>query len=295
MWNAHGMNLLYITFGPNERNHLQAAFSICSFLSLRAPVREITILTDQPGFYRRLGDRVNIVPLSAEELKEWKGPKDFFWRVKIKSLQWMAARFPNEPLLYLDTDTFLYKDLGPVMAMVARGKAAMHEREGTLMEIGTKSARITAANARAIRHQDIPDLPGFAMWNAGAVLVPNTRGGEEFNLALALCDQLLEVSSRPILVEQFALSVALERVYGLEPLRPFVAHYWSTKDEWNDLISRFFLSAYLTDRNDEDTLQAFRQLDLRQIPVKRIKRSSWRRMKSAVDRWLGGDKFIEYI
>jgi hypothetical protein len=288
------MNLLYITFGPNERNHLQAAFSIYSFLSFNAPLGVITVLTDHPGFYKRFGDRVNLIPLSQAVLKEWKGPKDFFWRVKIKSLQLVAAQFPQEPLMYLDTDTFLYRDFTPALEILSRGKAAMHENEGLLAEIGTKSARITAANAMAIRHRDFQELARYPMWNAGAVLVPNTRNGEEFTLALEICDKLLEVSSRPILVEQFALSAALEHVYGLESLHPVIAHYWSTKDEWNELISRYFLSVYMNDMKEADALEAFRSINLHTLPVKRIQRNTKRRLKGLIDH-LFDDKELKYL
>lgn len=288
------MNLLYITFGPNERNHVQAAFSISSFLSLNAPIGIITILTDQPGFYRRFGNRVNLIPLGPDVLKDWKGPKDFFWRVKIKSLQFVAAQFPNEPLMYLDTDTFLYSDFTPALEILSRGKAGMHENEGLLPEIGTKSARMSAASAAAIRQTGFQKLTTYPMWNAGAVLVPNTRQGEEFALALEICDKLLDVSSRPIHVEQFALSAALEHVYGLEALHPVIAHYWSTKDEWYELISRHFLSVYLSDINETEALEAFRNINLHAIPVKRIQRNTKRRLGRLINH-LFEDKEVVYL
>jgi hypothetical protein len=288
------MNLLYITFGPNERNHLQAAFSIYSFLSMEAPVGVITILTDQPGFYKRFGKRVNLIHLAADVLKAWKGPKDFFWRVKIKSLELVAEQFPREPLMYLDTDTFLYRDFTPALELLARGKAGMHEHEGLLSHIGTKSARITAANAMTIRQEGFRELVSYSMWNAGAILVPNKQDGEEFRLALDICDKLLKVSTRPILIEQFALSAALEHVYGLEPLHPVIAHYWSAKDEWNELIGRYFLSVYLKDLNEPEALAAFRELNLHELPIKRIERNSKRRLKGLIDR-VFEDKQISYL
>lgn len=288
------MNLLYITFGPNERNHLQAAFSIYSFLAFKAPVGVINILTDQPGFYRRFRDRLNIVPMDERVLKEWKGPKDFFWRVKIKSLERIAAEFPQQPLLYLDTDTFLYRDFAPALELLSRGKAGMHEPEGLLTAIGTKSARMTAANVKAIRREGFQPLDSYPMWNAGAVLTPNTRGGDEFALALEICDKLLTVSSRPVLVEQFALSAALEQCYGLEPLHPMIAHYWSTKDEWNELIGRYFLSLYLKDMPEAEALDAFRSLDLFSLPIKRIQRNTKRRLKNVIDKAFD-DKEIHYL
>lgn len=288
------MNILYITFGLNERNHLQAAFSIHSFLAFNAPVGVITIITDQPGFYRRFGNRVNLIHLAPDVLKAWKGPKDFFWRVKIKSLELIAEQLPQEPLLYLDTDTFLYRDFTPALELLSRGKAGMHENEGSLSDIGTKSARLTAANATAIRQEGFRNLASYPMWNAGAVLVPNTRGAKEFRLALEICDKLLEVSTRPILVEQLALSAALEQVYGLEPLHPVVAHYWSTKDEWNELISQYFLSVYLKDMNETEAFDAFRQINFHAVPVKRIQRNTKRRLKGLIDR-VFDDKEISYL
>ena len=76
------MNLLYITFGNDPSIHLQAAFSIYSFLAQPGAVDSINIITDNKDFYNHLPSGVKIINVTQNELTEWKGEHQFFWRIK---------------------------------------------------------------------------------------------------------------------------------------------------------------------------------------------------------------------
>ena len=86
------MNLLYITFGSNTAVHMQAAFSIYSFLARFEKYNSVNIITDNKLYYQHLEDRVNIIEMTEEELKEWKGEYQFFWRIKIKAIEKICKR-----------------------------------------------------------------------------------------------------------------------------------------------------------------------------------------------------------
>lgn len=278
------MHLLYITFGSNLKNHTQLYFSVYSFLAAKNDIKGIHIITDMPAFYKALGNKVNIIPVDQQTLTEWKGPHLFFWRIKIKAIQLLCSLYPNEAVLYMDTDTFLYKDMQPLQNAVARGKACMHEKETSLEKAASKTEKKMWQQVKNQVFGGVTIRPAHEMWNAGVVLVPNTKNGADCALALAICDEMCARKVKPRLIEQYALAVALHETYGLEPADGCIAHYWGNKEEWNILIDQFFLSAYFQASSDEEIYRAFHQLDLERIAVKRKVRNTNRRLKQLVQR-----------
>lgn len=126
------MNLLYITFGEKPEIHLQAAFSIYSFLAQSSQVNTINLITDNPDFYKHLEEQVNIILVTQEELIAWQGEYQFFWRVKIKAIEKLCTLYPGEPIMYLDTDTYVCGTLISIKRNLIAGSAFMHENEGFL-------------------------------------------------------------------------------------------------------------------------------------------------------------------
>lgn len=288
------MHLVYITYGPNERNHLQAYFSIMSFLARDAPVESINVITDQPLFYKKIAKHLNIIPVSEQLLNEWKGDHGFIWRIKIKGLEEMCLRYPGVPVMYLDTDTFLYGDFTRALDIVRRGHAAMQEHEGKLAAIGTRTALRMKAGLSNVSYAGLPPLDSFDMWNAGAVLTPNTRQVDDIRLALSLCDTMLNKKVIPQFIEQFSLAVALKHFYDVEPLDPFIAHYWSNKNEWNEMISQFFISNHLQGCSDDEIMKKIRTIDFSTIPERRIKKNTNVRLKKIIDKYFV-DKEVRYL
>jgi hypothetical protein len=133
------MHLLYLVFGTNIKNHFQANFSILSFLRQRAGLQGITVVTDAPEFYQHLAGELTVLPVDEPQLTEWKGEFGFFWRVKIKALEHVARQQPGVPLLYLDSDTFLYGSLPQLGQRLGQGQAFMHEPEGKLSALRSKT------------------------------------------------------------------------------------------------------------------------------------------------------------
>lgn len=133
------MHLLYLVFGPNAKNHSQATFSMLTFLRQGAALHGITVLTDAPEYYQHLAAHITVVPMSAATLTEWKGEFNFFWRIKIKALEYLAGQQPDTALLYLDSDTFLHGALPELQAALGRGEAFMHELEGALSALPSKT------------------------------------------------------------------------------------------------------------------------------------------------------------
>lgn len=288
------MHLLYLVFGPNVHNHFQANFSVLTFLRQDARVHGITVVTDAPAFYRHLADAVTVLPVDARQLKEWEGEFGFFWRVKIKALEHVARQQPGVPLLYLDSDTFLYGALPALAQGLAAGQAYMHEPEGQLAALGSKTEQRMWAQTREQTFGGVRIGAQHAMWNAGVVGIPAEGAPAALALALAVCDDLCRAGVTPRLIEQFALSVALAETYGLHAARPYIGHYWSNKAEWNERIAAFLLESHLQNRSRAEDLAALAELDFAALPVKKKLKNTRHRLEGLVRR-LFPPREIEYV
>ncbi|GAA4354057.1 hypothetical protein GCM10023185_15340 [Hymenobacter saemangeumensis] len=278
------MHLVYLVFGTNVRNHFQANFSMLTFLRQPMALDGITVVTDAPDFYRHLAGHVSILPVDEARLKEWKGEFDFFWRIKIKALEEVARQRPGVALLYLDSDTFLHGSLPALQAGLSSGQAFMHEREGALAELRSKTEQRMWEQVKGKTFGGVRLHERHAMWNAGAVGIPADKAGQAIALALSICDDLSRQQVTPRLIEQFALSVALDETYSLQAARQHIGHYWSTKDEWNEHIAAFLLESHLQQRSVAEELTALAQFDFRAVPVKKVLKNTRWRLYRLVDR-----------
>lgn len=278
------MHLVYLVFGTNVRNHFQANFSMLSFLRQPAALDGITVVTDATGFYRHLADHVSVMPVNEAQLRDWKGEFDFFWRIKIKALETVARQRPGVALLYVDSDTFMHANLPEMQARLAAGEAFMHEREGALSELRSKTERRMWEQVSQKTFAGVRLNEQHAMWNAGVVAIPAAKAAEALALALRLCDDFSRQQVTPRLIEQFALSVALAETYPLHAARAYIGHYWSTKDEWNEHIAAFLLESHLQNRSVAEEIEAINAFNFQVAPVKKRMKSTRWRLVHLVDR-----------
>ncbi len=288
------MNLLYLTFGDNIRNHTQAYFSIYSLLARGVQPSSINIVTDKPWYYKSIENRVNIIEANAALLQEWMGPYQFFWRVKIKAIEKICLMYSGEPVLYLDSDTFFYGNSGDYKTLAENKQALMVEKEGRLNELPSKTIRTMSAQLKNLTVAGLSNLPERSMWNAGVVFTPNNKELKEIELALALCDEMCMKKVKDQFVEQFALSIALDHMYGLKPADQAIAHYWSNKEEWNEVIRTFFIECQMFALDFDQQLEKCRSINIGNYPIVRMSSNTNRRLKRTVDR-LFGDKKVEYL
>ncbi|MEO6314043.1 MAG: hypothetical protein ABIU63_09400 [Chitinophagaceae bacterium] len=277
------MHLLYITFGKDIANHIQAAFSIYSFLTQNNTPDSINIITDEPVFYRHLASVVNIIEVDEAQLQEWRGPHNFLWRIKIKAIAKICAAYPGEPVMYLDTDTVLYRNAADIRNRLDKGHALMHENEGPLSAASSKTEKKMWADVKNNLYGNIKISAQDAMWNAGIVATPNTSNSAEIQLALQICDDMCAAGVPRRLIEQFALSVALQHTYGLFPASKSIAHYWSNKEAWNVAIAKFFMQSYLQQFSLSQIIESLKEMDFSAIPVVMKQTNTNKRLQKKID------------
>ena len=283
------MNLLLLTFGDNTDNHQQAVFAALSFM--RDPhIRRVLVVTDRPDFYRWLsgtarnalsiddgGDTsgkpgtapVEILPITAETLTAWQGPQQFFWRIKIQAVAMAVRQYPDQHLLYVDSDTFLAGSLADMVRQLDAGAAYMHCFEDRL---GDRNSRTLTRTRRALAGRTLEGITlsgRHEMWNAGVIGLPASTAAERVAQALQLCDAMCATDCPRRLIEQFAFSLALQQG-TLHPCQDVIGHYWGNKPAWNRLIAGFLAEARLKDETVAQAVARVGQVDWR-LPPKKLR------------------------
>jgi hypothetical protein len=278
------MHLVYLVFGSNTTNHIQAYFSIITFLQQPATLSGITVLTDQPEFYARLSDHVHLLPIDARQLQEWEGPHQFFWRVKLKALEAISSAHPGQALVYLDSDTFSGGRAAALAQALAANTALMHEPEGPLASLPSKTERLMWQQLRGHPWEGITLTTTTLMWNAGVVGIPAGRAAAAISLALRLCDAWCAAGVTRRLIEQLALSVALAATGPLAAAKPNIGHYWSAKPEWNKQISAFLLTSLLQNHTVTQQVAALESFNFEAQPVKQRVKATRGRLETLAER-----------
>jgi len=255
------MNIVYFVIGDSTVIHIQVGFSIRTILSQTSDEDTIYVVTDTPTMYCNLPHVVTI-PITQERIKEWRGKHDFFWRVKIKVLQQIAQTSPDKAMMYLDGDTFLHGSLMEIKEQLGKNRGMMHLDEGCPSQMKERSLSLWhTVNGKTYAGATIG--PQHHMWNAGVVAIPAAHVVKATDMALAICDGMLDEGSEPVTVEQYALSIALFECTGrMIAAKQWIGHYWHYKYHWCSYIAKFFVKAYRLNYTIDEQLEKIRQTDL---------------------------------
>jgi hypothetical protein len=274
---------------------VQATFAIYSFLRQREHFDSINVITDVSSYYNDLARHINVLTIDAATVKEWKGPYDYPFRVKIKAAEYLANRYPGDPILFSDSDTFLFNDIGSIKKQLLKGTAFLHEDEGALSTHTYKRGRAMWA---AIRGKEIGGWTmkdSDLMWNSGVIASPNTQQGKEFAMAAAICDGIASIKVFNHTLEQFGLGLALTHYYkNVAPAHSAIAHYWGNKEGWNELIMAWLAEHQLKQTSHEGMLASFGHLDLHALPIVKKTRGIADKLHWLVDKQISPKK-IAYI
>lgn len=137
-------------------------------------------------------------------MTQWQGEFQFFWRVKIKALEAVYARYPLSALLYVDSDMFLAGNLTALSSHFAQGGCVMHLAECRLADNTDKTLRKMhrTLHGKTIAGVEIGD--DSLMWNAGVIGLCAQKAKSIIALSLQLCDEICATNCPRRLVEQFS-------------------------------------------------------------------------------------------
>ena len=276
------MNIFYMIFGEKAVHHVQAYLSIRTFQKQIEVDDHIFVMTTHPEYYKNSG--VKAIPVTDEKIVEWKGEKDFFWRVKIKAIEYMAAHYPDDHLMYLDTDTILYGSLNTLKERLNQGCGMMHKNEGHPSEMKTKTLKMWK---RIDGHTYGGISPGkqHSMYNAGVVAIPKSKLADVSNLALTICDGMLADNAERIVIEQYSLSIALYEMTNLKVAEDLIGHYWGNKPDWEAIAYDLMVKCYMKGQTVENAVKSLEVAKLCKIPVFIHRSSTAERLRKLIAGW----------
>ncbi|MDH2997828.1 hypothetical protein A1D22_00565 [Pasteurellaceae bacterium LFhippo2] len=277
------MNLLLLTFGERLENHYQSTFCILSFL--KDPlINKVIVVTDRPEFYQFFNDKIEIITINADTLNEWKKPYDFFWKIKIKAVEMVIDKYPEQHLLYVDSDTFLATNLAKIHSELEQGNSLMHICESPLSAIGSKTLRNMYNSLNGKSFAGIAINEKSEMWNAGVIALPSSKAKDIIQLTIQSCDEMCATDCTRRLIEQFAFSISTKHLTPLKSCETTIGHYWGNKEEWNLAISRFLVNNQLKAKTVDEYIEDLKEYDWNAIPLEKKKRNTAEKLKKVVDK-----------
>lgn len=282
------MNLVYLVFGNQLTIHQQAIFSILTALKNGGNFNKIIVITDAPKYYKPIEtNQLEIELISEKTLKNWKGEYNYIFRTKIKALEWIINKYPNDALFYLDSDTFVLNTLNDIKNKLSEGYFALHLNEGML----SKSTRKTQKKLwKAIKNQVISGIeikPNLCMWNAGVIGIPMQNNKAYISQVLAVSDEIISFKKiKKRLVEQLSFSIVAQQQEKCIETDKEIVHYWGNKEEWNIKISNFLLNNQLKKYTFKGIIQKIENFNLLEFQAVVKRSNAVSRLKKIINKML---------
>lgn len=287
------MILTLLSFGQKLETHQQACFSILSFLT-SSDISKVCVVTDYPEAYEFLSDRLHTININPDDFKTWRGKYDFFWRIKMTAILKATEQFPNEHILYVDSDTFYQSGLCTIKLNLDKGYSYMHEFERDLSGSIQDTDKEMRAKLSGNSYSNIKISEKSEMWNAGVIALPRSRANKLVLKAIEVCDAMCATGCYNWLLEQFAFSLVLKEETTLLPAENQIIHYWGNKNSWNNTISQFFMESRIRQSSLSDEIDRLSSLDLTSIPTVLIEKSTKLRLERLSQKLLK-PKLIRYF
>lgn len=283
------MNIVYLVFGNNLDHYQQVYFSIYTALAYKNSSDRIIVVAENPSVFKSLEDYIEIIPIDRDLIKEWEGKHQFFWRVKIKALQLIAQKYPLDSILYLDGDTFFYKNMDCLRNGLRDGQNYMHTEEGKLSSLSSKTERLMWRQMKGKTYHNTLIDENSAMWNAGLIGISN-KHFDCLDVTLEINDAICADDVTRRLIEQFAFSLGLNQYSPLQPADHIVGHYWGNKKQWNKIIDDFLKECFMKNYSVEQITELVREMDLTQNAIIVKESNTQKKLKMFIDQFFKNKK-----
>ena len=205
----------------------------------------------------------------------------------------MCQQHPDEDLLFVDCDTFLFGSLRELKSRLAGGAGLMHKNEGHPGNMSGPALKMWKT-MKGCHIGNITIGEEHDLWNSGIIGIPAAKILQVVNDWLLLCDEMLERGVKAFNLEEYALSVSLFSHTKLVATDDLVGHYWGNKEAWEQMVSNLMCQAYMKDQTLEEELSSLDMDLLCNTPIY-VKRSSRHRQLCKLADKLFPVRNTEYI
>lgn len=291
------LKILYIAIGKMvyHRQTLASVVTAAGFLQQSNPGISILLYTDRPEFARQYLSAyrfVEIRKLSKEQIRSWRGPQDYLFRIKIRAIQ-ECLKAPVEKLCYLDGDTFLRKHPEGLFEAIQEDQILMYCREGQLQDPSIRNwepiRQILPSLKLELNRQLFPVSGHDSMWNAGTIGICRSHS-ELIDHVLELTDQYCSQAHENFYhQDQLMFSLVFDRFSRLAAAADFgVYHYCYFRQKENADIALKQVFQHFPVADLPAFSAAVLRLSERDIPADPVPVPLWKRIPDFIHkRWLG--------
>ncbi|WP_125077727.1 hypothetical protein [Rufibacter latericius] len=215
------------------------------------------IYTDNPDYFKPyLADfEVSYVHVPLSEIEESTKKSGLIYRFKISVIDKTYQQYPEDDVLYIDTDTFFITNPQNLLDKLVPGQSFMHLREQTFEEMVSVYKWL---NTETLDAQEFPrsflnliESKTFKVgtqqeqfnrlqhvWNAGVIGMPRTMK-KFIPDVFALSDEFF-LKTKWRISEQLAFTVVLNAASKIQPSGEVINHYWHYKDRVDPRLNELF-------------------------------------------------------
>lgn len=238
-------NLVFLSYGRTAE-YLRAVFCILSLSAwLEDEITNISIIvyTDNPDFFATyLGDfEIQYVVLTKEELLEMQAGTNFIHRIKVSAIDLTFKRFPDQEVIFIDSDTFFTADPVQLFNGLDAATSFMHKREYNFKEglelyhsfnqqqypeafIGYIAGKEFSIGGKKVKF----NTDDYS-WNSGVLGLQKDFGAYMPDV-IRMTDEFY-ANSQWFISEQLAFSLVLQRTTRIRSAEDFVFHYWGHRQK----------------------------------------------------------------
>ena len=270
--------LIILAYGQ-KTEHKRAVFAILSFWAWYSGKRadaQTLVFTDQPNFFTPYftGLPVEYELLTSDKLEALRGPQQFVHRVKVAIIAQALREYPDDNVLFCDSDTFFVAESDQLLLQLQAGVSLMHLREYRITEAVDIHAAFNQAeyprklidliNSRTFEFgkQEIQFRDSLFMWNSGVLGL--TKEFTEIMPDILALNDALYAGTEWFTSEQIAFSLALQIKTRIIPSQQYVFHYWGQRQK---LLMDGLLNTLLTPHFIEQDM-FIRLNEVRQLTTK---------------------------
>jgi len=230
-------NLVLLSYG-SEKEYRRAVLAVLSFFSYyeSPPAVRVLVYTDSAHYFSQYleGLPVEYIILTPAQQTAMMGTVGYRHRIKAVVVGETLARFPQDNLLFFDSDTFFTQHPGPLLGGIRPGVNFMHTVEFKFAE----NAHVALPDNKTVG-DFIKVLEGHPFqfgekteqysgaqqcWNSGLLGLAPTVGAYMPDVMHVI--DFLYAQSHWHIIEQIAFSLVLQTREEIKPAEAYLYHYW---------------------------------------------------------------------